>query len=168
MKNRSWLVLGVQDRSGSASGRVPDAPETRQSRPKSDLGTPRARQERPGVAQERPRHGPKTLPSLSGAMSECVRRDKQSRTRHRNVFSSILSCRAKAPMCFSYQFLQCFVAFEQSKQRTRARNEHARKSRRFGLQNRARERPGDPKSSPGGLACATKREKVARSSSIFL
>ena len=100
-------------------------------------------------------------------MSECVRRDKQSRTRHRNVFSSFLSCRAKAPMCCSYQFLQCFVGFERCKQRTRARSENARKSRRFGLQNRARERPGDPKSSPGGSFRATKREKVARSSSIF-
>ena len=29
-------------------------------------------------------------------------------------FSSFLSCRAKAPMCFPHQFLRCFVAFERS------------------------------------------------------
>ena len=29
-------------------------------------------------------------------------------------FSSFLSCREKPPMCILYQFLQCFVALEQS------------------------------------------------------
>ena len=167
LENRSWPVLGVQARFRDASGRVRDATWTRQSRLKSDLGTPRARQERPGDVQERARDGPKTLPGPSGAMSECVRRDKQSRTRHRNVFSSFLSCRAKAPMCCSYQFLQCFVGFERCKQRTRARSEDPRKSRRFGPQNRARERPGDLKSSPGGTVRATKREKGTRNIAIF-
>ena len=167
-KNRSWPVLGVQGRLGDASGRVRDAPGTRQSRPRSDLGTPRACQERPGDAQERSRDGLKTVPGACGAMSERVRREKHRRVRHRNDFSLFLSCRAKAPMCCSYQFLQCFVGFERCKQRTRTRSENARKSRRFGLQNRARERPGDPKSSPGGPVRATKREKVARSSSMFL
>ena len=99
MKNRSWLVLGVQSRSGGASERVRDGPGRRQSRAGSDLGTPRASQERPGDTQERARDGPKTLPGPSRATSECVRRDNHSQTRHRNDFSSILSCRAKAPMC---------------------------------------------------------------------
>ena len=99
MKNRSWLVLGVQSRSGGASERVRDGPGRRQSRAGSDLGTPRASQERPGDAQERARDGPKTLPGPSRATSECVRRDNHSQTRHRNDFSSILSCRAIAPMC---------------------------------------------------------------------
>ena len=85
-KNRSWPVFGVQSRFGDVSGRVRDATGARQSRPKSDLGTPRACQEWPGDVQERARDGPKTPPGPSGAMSECVRRDKQSRTRHRNVF----------------------------------------------------------------------------------
>ena len=111
MKIRSWLVLGVQSRFGDASERVRDAPGTRQSRPKSDLGTPRARQERSGDAQKRARDGPKTLPGPSGAMSECVRRGKHSRTRHRSDFSSILSCRAKAPMCKKCSSCQCFVHF---------------------------------------------------------
>ena len=99
MKNRSWLFLGVQSRSGGASERVRDGPGRRQSWARSDLGTPRASQERPGDAQERARDGPKTLPGPSRATSECVRRDNHSQTRHRNDFSSILSRRAKAPMC---------------------------------------------------------------------
>ena len=126
LENRSWPVLGVQARFRDASWRVRDATWTRQSGLKSDLGTPRARQERPGDVQERARDGPKTLPGTSGAMSECVRRNKQSRTRHRNVFSSFLSCRAKAPMCSSYQFLQCFVAFERCKQRARAQQKRSK------------------------------------------
>ena len=63
-------------------------------RSKSDFGTPRARQERPGGAQERPRDGPKTLPGAFGAMSERVRRNKNCRTRHRNDFSLFFCCRA--------------------------------------------------------------------------
>ena len=55
LENRSWPVLGVQARFRDASGRVRDATWTRQSRLKSDLGTPRARQERPGDVQERAR-----------------------------------------------------------------------------------------------------------------
>ena len=70
-------------------------------------------------------------------------------------------------MCLACQFLQCFVGLEQSKHRTRARSEKARKSRRFGLENRARERSGNLKLSPGGFVRAPKREKVARSSAIF-
>ena len=105
IKIRSRVVLGVQGRFGDASGRVRDAAGTRPSRLKSDLGTPRARQERPGDAQERSQEGPKTLPGRSGATPERVRRDKHRRTRHRNDFWSFLFCRAKAPMCCSYQFL---------------------------------------------------------------
>ena len=111
MKIWSWLVLGVQSGSGGASGRVRDAPGTRQSRPKSDLGTPRASQERSGDDPKRARDGPKTFPGSSGAMSECVRRGKHSWTRHRSDFSSILSCRAKAPMCKKCSSCQCFIHF---------------------------------------------------------
>ena len=106
-----WMVFGAQSRFGDTSGRVRDAPGTRQSWPKIDLGTPRARQERPGDAQERARDGPKTLPCPSGAMSECVRCGKHSRTCHRNDFSSFLSCRANAPMCETCSSCQCFVHF---------------------------------------------------------
>ena len=33
-------------------------------------------------------------------------------------FSSFLFCRAKAPMCLAYQFLQCFVGFARNSHRT--------------------------------------------------
>ena len=42
-----------------------------------------------------------------------------------------------------------------------------RKSRGFGQQNQSPDRPGDPKSSPGGLVQATSRAKVARSHAFF-
>ena len=49
----------------------------------------------------------------------------------------------------------------------RASSEKARKSARFGLQNRAWERPGEPKSRPGGPVRAAKREKIVRSPTFF-
>ena len=110
LENRSWPVLGVQARFRDASGRVPDATWTRQSRLKSDLGTPRARLERPGDVQERARDGPKTLPGPSGVMSECVRRDKQSRTsseRFLDVF--VLSRESSDVLCVSVFTVFCWV-----------------------------------------------------------
>ena len=97
-KNRSWAVLGAQSRFRDAPGRVRDGPGTRQSRPGVDLGTPRARQERPGVAQKRARDGAETLPSCPGALPERVQRIKQGRTRWRNDFSTFLLHRASALM----------------------------------------------------------------------
>ena len=89
MKNRSWLVFGVQSRSGGASERVRDGPGVAKAGPGAILG-------RPGRAKS----GRETpLPGPSRATSECVRRDNHSQTRHRNDFSSILFCRAKALMC---------------------------------------------------------------------
>ena len=167
MTNRSRAVLCVQGRVRDVSRRVRDGSWTTKNRSKADLGTPRTGQERPRAVQKRARDGPKTLPDRPGAMSECIRSIEHCRTTPQNDFSLFSCRRAKAPMCCSYQFLRCFVGFERCKQRTRARRENVRKSRRFGLQNRARERPGDPKSSPGGSFRAPKREKVARSFTIF-
>ena len=62
-------------------------------------------------------------------------------------------------MCVLYQFLQCFVGFERTKTRTRARGDKPRKSMRFGLKNRARERRGEPKSGSTGQGRAAKPEK---------
>ena len=62
-------------------------------------------------------------------------------------------------MYVSYQFLQCFVGFERTKTRTRARGEKLRKSTRFGFKNRAQERPGEPKSGSSGQVRAAKRAK---------
>ena len=124
---------------------------------------PNALRAKGGGFQGRSQDAPETVRSDVGVRSA---RQTPSDALSQQFFV-VLSCRAKAPMCFSYQFLKCFVGFERSKRRTRVRNENTQKSRRCGLQNRARERPGDPKSSPSGPVCATKREKVARSLSIF-
>ena len=72
MKNRSWLVLGVQSRSGGASERVRDGPGRRQSRAGSDLGTPRASQDRPGSVQKPYPSGTETPLYDLGAVPECI------------------------------------------------------------------------------------------------
>ena len=50
----------------------------------------------------------------------------------------------------------------------RAHSDKARKSMRFGFQNRAWERSGEPKSRPDGRVRAAESEKGVRSSAIFL
>ena len=148
-KYRCWAILGAQDRFGDASGRAQDGLRTAKCRPKADLETPRAGQERPRDVQKRPWVAPKTFPDGLGAMSERVWSIEHHRARLRSDFSSILHRRAQAPKCVSYWFLQYFFAVAGNLHRTHASNEKPRKFKRFGLQKRARERPGDPKSSPG-------------------
>ena len=61
---------------------------------------------------------------------------------------------------YTYQFLQCFlltIVFGRSKHRICANGEQVRKTRGFGVQNRAWGRPSGPKSSPDGQVQATKR-----------
>ena len=159
--------MGVQSRLWHAPGRAQDRFGTAKSRSWTDLGPSRTRQERPETVQKRPRTSPEPLPDRPEATFERVRSIERRRTRLWNDFSLFLSCRAKAPMCLAYQFLQCFVVFERSKQRTRTRSEKPRKSRRFGLQNRRRDRPGDRKSRPDGPARPPKRESRALLSDFF-
>ena len=104
MKNRSWLVWGVQSRSGGASERVRDGPGRRQSRAGSDLGTPRASQDRPGSVQKPYRAGPKTPLDDPGALRERLWCTERCRRRLRKDFSLFLRRRVQAPMCVSYQF----------------------------------------------------------------
>ena len=114
MKNRSWGVLGVQRRFGCASGRARDSSWTAKNRPKTDLETPRASQERPTASQIRPRDGFESLPDRFGTLSERVWNFEHCRTTSPNDFFTFFGDRAKAPMCFLYQFLQCFVEIERS------------------------------------------------------
>ena len=58
--------------------------------------------------------GPNGVRSRPRALFERVRRLDRRRGRSEDDFSSFLSCRVKPPMCILYQFLQCFVALEQS------------------------------------------------------
>ena len=151
-------------RVGTRSGRARDAPKPAQEQSRDAPGTPRAAGRRPRASPGRSEDDLKRVQSDVGARTARQAPSDASSGRFFVVF--VLT--REAPMCCSYQFLQCFVGFERSKERTRTRSENARKSRRSGLQNRAWERPGDPKSSPGGPVRATKREKVTRSSAFFL
>ena len=130
--------------------------------PGADLRTPRACQQRQGIVQKDFWAGPQTLPNCPGEVSKQVWSSERCRTRPWTDFWSFLCCRAEATICVSYQFLQCFVGFERSKQRTRARGEKRRHSRHFSLPNRTCERSGDPKSHSGGPVRTAKREKAAR------
>ena len=62
---------------------------------------------------------------------------------------------------------QCFVRVGGSHESGRTSGDEARKSMLFGLQNRRRGRPGDPKSSASALGRAKKRSMSARSIAIF-
>ena len=62
---------------------------------------------------------------------------------------------------------QCFVRVGGSHESGRTSGDEARKSTLFGLQNRRRGRPGDPKSSASALGRAKKRSMSARSIAIF-
>ena len=158
-KNRSRAVLGAQGRFGEASGRAWDGLWTPKCHLKADLGAPQASQERPGAVQKGPQAARETLQDPSGEPSERLWCTERRRTRLRIDFWSLLACRAKAPMCSTYQFLLCFVGFERSWHETHRRAENKRKSSCFGLQNRVRDRPGDPKSDPGAAQEAPKPAK---------
>ena len=62
---------------------------------------------------------------------------------------------------------QCFVRVGGSHESGRTSGDEARKSTLFGLQNRRRGRPGDPKSSASARGRAKKRSMSARSIAIF-
>ena len=95
-KHHSWAVSGVQRRFGDASGRIWDAPGTRQSRPRVDLGAPWASQEQPGVVPKRLRAGPETHLGRTGALPKRVRHTEHRETRSRNDFATFLRRHAKA------------------------------------------------------------------------
>ncbi len=77
MKFRSWAILDAQGRLKDALGRAPDDSETPRGRPKADLRTPWATQERLGVVQKRPRPGPETHPGRTEALPKRVRHTRQ-------------------------------------------------------------------------------------------
>ena len=167
MKNRCWAVLGGQSRFGDALERVEDGSTTPKRRPGIYLGAPRTGQERPGTVQKRPRAGPRTLPDSLGAVSERIDSFEGNQMRSRSDFLSFLCCGAKARMCVSSQFLQCFVGFEQSKQRSHASTEKALKT----YENRPFRPPESSsdarKSSSGGPSRAKKRPDRAKHRDFF-
>ena len=96
MKIRSWVVLGAQGRFGDAPGHAQDGSEKPNSRPRADLGAPRASQEQPGVVQKRPMAGPETHLGRTGTLPERVRHIEPRQTRSRNDFATFLRRQAKA------------------------------------------------------------------------
>ena len=59
MKNLSWVVLAVRNRFWDAPGRAQDGVWIPKCHPKTDLGTPRARQLRPEPSKSRPEDVPR-------------------------------------------------------------------------------------------------------------
>ena len=112
-----------------------------------------------------PQTGPKTPLDDTRAVPEHVWCPECCRTCSQNDFLLFLRRRADAPMCFPIQFQWCFVDIRRNERRLRVDAENARKSARFGFENRARERPGDPKSSSSEPVRAKKRARRAAGAS---
>ena len=81
--------MGDQGRFGNVSGHARDGFWTATWRPKADLGTPRASQERPGAVRNSPRGAPETLQDPTGEPSECVWCAERRRTRLGTIFRRI-------------------------------------------------------------------------------
>ena len=90
-KNRSWVVLAVRSRFEDAPGCARDGLRTPKCHSKTDLGTPGARQQRPGPVQKRPRAVPETSQDPSGDPSEHMWDTTRRRTHLQSDFSSLLS-----------------------------------------------------------------------------
>ena len=123
----SQAVWDARNRFGNALGRARDVTGTPKTRLRADLGAPRASQERPGAVRKRPWASPERLPDRPAAVSKRVWSIERCRTCSRNDCWSFLHCCAEAPMCVSYQFLQCFVGFERNKEQTHGCDEKPRK-----------------------------------------
>ena len=165
MQNRSWEVLGARSRFGDAPGRARDGSGTPKKDPGIDLwgvrGGPRAHGNRSKVSPGRSRDAPGQL--RSGPRARLVRRALSNTLAERFCIVFVASCRSsKLEICAP---TQCFVSLGQCTHRPRASVEKPRKSSGFGLRNRARECPSDPKSSPGGPVRAKKCGRSASGAS---
>ena len=69
---------------------------------------------RAGIAHKGLRHDPQTLPDRPRAVSKRDWSSELCRARQRSDLLPFLCCCAEATICVSYQFLQCFVGFEQN------------------------------------------------------
>ena len=152
-----WRSKPFRERAGTRLGRVRDAQKRPRDRSSGVRGGPRAFGDRPKASPGGSQDAPGRLRSHPRA--HLVHRALSSTLaeRFRIVFvvsrkSSKLKIRAPT---------QCFVSLGQCTHRPCASVEPPRKSSRFGLQNRARERPGDPKSSAGGPDRAKMRARGA-------
>ena len=113
--------MDAQGRFEDAPGRPCDGSGLPKSRPRSDLGTPRACQERQGTAQKGPWTGFQTLPDRPGAVSKRVWSSERCRTRPRNDFCRFCVVARKPRYAFRISFYSVLLAFnEVSSQRVHA------------------------------------------------
>ena len=163
--NRRKLVLGQFGTIKVHSAAARDTPERLRSakkllriRSESPRAAPRRSRKRPGSVLEAPGTPEGQLWLQFGRVRGTVHCPNASRI----GFSSFLFRRAKSPMCFAYHVLLCFVVLGRRKFRTGGKGAESRNSMVFGFQNRPRDRPGDPKSRPGGSVRAVHCESYAK------
>ena len=118
----------------------------------------------PGATEDAP--SLEDHPWRPGVVLSRVRSMKLCRKQVQGDFSSLLSCRAKTPMCVSYQFLQSFQDFKRSKRRTHAQRRNS-KIRAWRPPKWSPGASGYPKSSSGGQGRAGKRAKSALCTEII-
>ena len=148
-KNRCQIDLGrlwaLETVSGTRSGRVWDAKRRPRDRSWGVRGGPRASGNQPKVSTGGSWDAPVRF--RSGPQAHVVHRALLSTLAERFCVVFVVSCKSsklkiRAPT-------QCFVGLGQCTHRPCASVEKPRKSSRFGSQNRAQERRGDPKLSAG-------------------
>ena len=148
-------------RTGTRSGQIQDAKKRPQDRSWGVRGGPRAPGNRPKASPGQSWDAPGRL--RGGPRAHLVHRALSNTLAERFCVVFVVSRKSsklkiRAPT-------QCFVSLGQCTHRPCASVEPPRKSSRFGLQNRARERPGDPKSSAGGPDRAKMRARSASGAS---
>ena len=150
-------------RAGTRSGRDWDDHKPPQGRSWDVLGEPKAAGKHPKSCPGRSRDALRQPWNFVLARSVYQALSNALAGRFVDVFVSLRESsrlKIRAPT-------QCFVRVGGSHESGRTSGDEARKSMLFGLQNRRRGRPGDPKSSASALGRAKKRSMSARSIAIF-
>ena len=150
-------------RAGTRSGRDWDDRKSPQGRSWDALGKPKAVGKHPTSCPGRSRDALRQPWNFVLARSVYQALSNALAGRFFDVFVSLRESsrlKIRAPT-------QCFVRVGGSHESGRTSGDEARKSTLFGLQNRRRGRPGDPKSSASALGRAKKRSMSARSIAIF-
>ena len=157
-----WVVFGRCNSFRVAVGSRRNALGTASRRQVGPSWSPRWFSWPPCWPSRPPSWQPRTFKTAPGAVSELFSKGYVSSNCVRVEISSFVGTIVECPNFNFRQPVQCFVHFGRSEHRTRASGEKFRKSSHFGLQNRPRQRPGDPKSRSGGHDRARKRESHAK------
>ena len=153
MKNRFWAVGRAQGRFRNASKPAGDALGTPTCRPKADPGAPLARPERPRIAQGRPQGASETLQERLGRFPRRPLALFASPIAVGSVCGSIFErfrpLRGSSEVRF-VSLLPVFYRCRTFRASDACRTQKPRKNSRFGPQNRAPGRPGEPRASKLG------------------